>query len=76
MAKVIKRIKTADGNLQIDHTSLANLPVIDTELDINSTNAISNSAVAEHVEDINSALLEIISIAEDLVTPDGDGVKY
>ena len=56
------------------------IPIVDTELDETSANAISNSAVAakfnEEIGDINAALEEIIAIQEDHMTPDGNGVKY
>lgn len=32
--------------------------------------------IAEEIGDINEALLEIIELQEELMTPDGDGVKY
>lgn len=32
--------------------------------------------IAEEIGDINTALLEIIELQEELMTPDGDGVKY
>ena len=74
--KFVKRIRTADGNLQIDYNALANLPIIDTELDTSSNHAIANSAVSILVEDINTALDEIIAIQDDLLVPDGNGVAY
>lgn len=78
--KYVKRIRTPDGDLPIDYKALANLPVVDTELDETSANAISNSAVAtkfdEEKAELNAALLEIIAIQEDHMTPDGNGVKY
>lgn len=78
--KYVKRIRTPDGDLPIDYKALANLPVVDTELDETSSNAISNSVVAakfnEEIGDINAALEEIIAIQEDHMTPDGNGVKY
>ncbi len=50
--------------------------IVDRVLNTDSNNPISNSAVSAHVEDINTALLEIIAIAEDLATPDGNEVRY
>lgn len=85
MADFIKKIRTADGDKQIDYNALANLPDlsqkvnksdIDTELDSSSTNPIANKVLAEHVEDINTALQEIIVLQEDLMTPDGNEVEY
>lgn len=80
MSDYIKRIRTTEGDKQIDYKSLANLPTIDSELNKDSDNAISNGAVAMKFEEdkaeLNAALDEIIAIEEDLMTPDGDGVKY
>lgn len=78
--RYLKRVDTAYGKLKIDYNALANLPIVDTELNSESNNAISNSAVAakfnEEIGDINAALEEIIAIQEDHMTPDGNGVKY
>ena len=56
------------------------IPIVDTELNETSSNAISNSAVAakfnEEIGDINAALEEIIAIQEDHMTPDGNEVAY
>lgn len=56
------------------------IPVVDTELDETSSNAISNSVVAtkfnEDIGDINSALEEIITLQEELLIPDGNEVAY
>lgn len=77
--KYVKRIRTADGDLQIDYNALANLPeipVVDTELNAESNNAVSNSVVCEEIGDINSALEEIITLQEELLIPDGNEVAY
>lgn len=63
-----------------DLTDTPEIPVVDTELDETSSNAISNSVVAtkfnEEIGDINSALEEIITLQEELLIPDGNEVAY
>lgn len=74
--KYVKRVNTTDGNLRIDYKALANLPIIDTELDLTSDNAVANKVLAALVEEINAALQEIIAIDEELLIPDGNEVAY
>lgn len=63
-----------------DLTDTPEIPVVDTQLDETSSNAISNSVVAtkfnEDIGDINSALEEIITLQEELLIPDGNEVAY
>lgn len=77
---IVGEYHLADVAQSGSYNDLTDTPVVDTELAETSANAISNSAVTakfnEEIGDINAALEEIIAIAEDLVTPDGDGVKY
>ena len=47
-----KGVMTKDGVAKIDYESLANLPVIDSELSESSTNAIQNTVVAKVINEI------------------------
>lgn len=46
MNDYVKRIRTEDGDKQIDYKSLANLPTVDQEYKAESNNAQSGVAVA------------------------------
>lgn len=77
---IVGEYHIADVAQSGSYNDLTDTPVVDTELDETSANAISNSAVAakfnEEKAELNAALLEIIAIQEDHMTPDGNGVKY
>ena len=71
--KYVKRIRTADGDLQIDYNALANLPeipVVDTELDEKSSNAISNGAVASALNSLEEEKADKTDILNDFTITD------
>lgn len=56
---LVKRIQTEDGIGQVDYDSLANLPVIDDALKIDSINAIQNKAVATAFNNVSTAVNDV-----------------
>lgn len=53
---LVKRVQTEDGIGQIDYESLANLPVIDNVLKIDSANAIQNKTVTTAFNNVSTAV--------------------
>ena len=55
MADYIKRIRTENGDLQIDYTALGNLPVADTTLSKSGSFADAKS-VGDKIKSINTSI--------------------